>query len=63
MPMQMCRCKSDDAASPGGQAGRAHNAQNLTGLTASGYVQAVVRVAIITPNGVRFSFLFAEQDS
>ena len=28
------------------------------GLTASGYVQAVVRVPVITPNGVGFSFLF-----
>ena len=37
-------------------AGRAHHARNLTGLTASGYVQAVVRVPVIAPNGVRFSF-------
>ncbi len=29
------------------------------GLTASGYVQAAVRVPVITPDGVRFSFLFS----
>ncbi len=28
------------------------------GLTASGYVQAAVRVPVITPSGVRFSFSF-----
>ena len=37
-----------------------HNARNLTGLTASGYVQAVVRVPVITPNGVEFSFLLLQ---
>ena len=30
------------------QAGRAHNGRNLTGLTASGYVQALVRVPVIS---------------
>ena len=34
------------------------HARNLTGLTAPGCVQAVVRVPVITPNGVGFSFLF-----
>ena len=46
------------STSPGGQAGRAHNAQNSKGLTASGYVQAVVRLPVITPNGIRFSSFF-----
>ncbi len=51
-------CTSEPrSTSPDGQAGRAHNVRHLTGLIASGYVQAVWRVPVITPNGIEFSFL------